>query len=85
MSLLAAAAARFAQSWLGECDGGEEELLGRVLAVRRRERRAALHLSPELLHQLGVALLHLLGQLLSGLIFENISIRMKLLTNRAEG
>ena len=65
----------------------EEVLLGRVLAVRWREGRTtgtALHLSPQLLHQLGVALLHLLGELLSGLTFENISITMKLPTNRAE-
>ena len=41
-----------------------QELLG-----GRRERRAplALHLSPQLLHQLWVTLLHLLGQLLSSL------------------
>ena len=49
----------------------EEVLLGRVLAVRWREWRSALHLSPQLLHQLGVTLLHLLGQLLPSLKYRN--------------
>ena len=48
---------------------GVTRLLGRrIPALGGREGSApALHLSPELLHQVGVAGLHLLGQLLTSL------------------